>query len=516
MAAGALLYFSLTPSPQPLSARPLVPLTSDPGREIDPAISPDGSRVAYLASSDTGYDLFVRDMDGGAPLRLTRSRLTKGHPAWSPDGDRLAFVAAEGTSAAIYLLSMQGGQPAKLIDLPSWSFGLDWSPDGRTLTYVDAAPGEASAIVLLDIQTGAQRPIARSASLTSDVKPVFSPDGRSLAFIRGDPHERQRVAVVDVQRGGEGVLLAAPPQQLRGLDWTPDGTSVIISARSGRRFGLWRLPVDGRTGPDPLPVEGAELFNPSVSRDGRIVVEEVEQDRDVWLADFDQRQPAPLVRSTFDDFEPSFAPRDAGLAFVSERSGTPEIWFQSPAGDTRQLTRLSGPNIGHVAWSPDGARLTFATEENGVSSVYALGVASGEPVRLVGTSTGAVPVGWSAAGDALFLLAPTTGGWRLEEYDVAQRTTRPVDAPILRRAAVASDGLSLFAVPAGENKLLQLVEEALGTAIVHRLDVTSGAMSIAARLDHFGGGGLSLGPGGGSVAYTQGRETSNDLAWTQL
>jgi DNA-binding winged helix-turn-helix (wHTH) protein len=143
---GLLLYRGFAPSLQPVALRTLVPLTSDLGREIDPAVSPNGSRVAYLASSGAGYDIFVRDVDGGAPLRLTGDRLAKGHLTWSPNGDRLAFVAAdiaaEGDTAAIYVLPLTGGGARKLVDLPSWSFGLDWSPDGRTLAYADAARGE--------------------------------------------------------------------------------------------------------------------------------------------------------------------------------------------------------------------------------------------------------------------------------------------------------------------------------------------------------------------------------------
>ena len=547
---GLSLYSGFAPSPQPVALRSLVPLTSDPGREIDPAVSPDGSRVAYLASSETGYDVFVRGVDGGAPLRLTRDSLEKGHLTWSPNSDRLAFVAANARdvndTAAIYVLPLAGGVARKLVDLPSWSFGLDWSPDGRTLAYSDAARGEKPGIILLDMQTRAARPIARSPGSAGDVKPVFSPDGTRLAFLRNDPLERQQVVAVDLGSNGAGVSLLPLPQQLRGLDWAPDGASVIVSARSGRRFGLWRLALAANTAPEPLPTRGGELFNPSVSRDGRIIVEEVEQDRDVWSSGFGQSDPTALIRSTSDDFEPSFGPGAAGLAFVSERSGTPEIWLHSSAGEARKLTNLSGPDVRHIAWSPDGAKLAFAAEANGITSIYAAPVQGAETVRLAGTGAGAIPVGWAAGGDALFLLSPTTGGWRLEEYRLLEGRTRPVDVPTLRVAAVVNGGASLFAVTAGENKLLHivrgkgvvhqlrlpaiaglaalltapgtvyLVEEALGTATVHRLELGTGATTIVRRLKDFGGGSLALAPDGRSLAFTRSRETANDLAWTRL
>ena len=547
---GLFLYRGLAPSPQPIAVRPLVPLTSDPGREIDPALSPDGSRVAYLASTDTGYDVFVRGMDGGAALRLTHDTLAKGHLTWSPNGDRVAFVAAdvlaEGGTAAIYVLPLAGGGPRKLVDLPSWSFGLDWSPDGRTLAYADAARGEKPRIVLFDIQTRSARPISQSSGSSGDVKPVFSPDGARLAFLRNDALERQQVVLVDLPGGGEGRPLSPSPQQLRGLDWAPDGASVIVSARSGRKFGLWRLPLADNAAPEPFPTEGGELFNPSVSRNGLIVVEEVEQDRDVWSAGFVQSDPTPLIRSTSDDFEPSYGPGASGLAFVSERSGAPEIWLQPLGGEARKLTNLSSPEVRHIVWSPDGAKLGFTAEVNGVASIYTANLQGGEPARLPGIRAGAIPVGWAAGADALFLLTPAGNGWRLEEYSIPGHRTRPLDVPPVRVAAVARDGKSLVAVPVGEDKLLHivsgkgvvhqlrlpsiaglaalltapgtvyLVEESLGTATVHRLDLRTGAAAILRKLEDVGGGSIALAPDGRSLAFTRSRETANDLALIRL
>jgi Tol biopolymer transport system component/DNA-binding winged helix-turn-helix (wHTH) protein len=546
LAAVFLIYQSLAPAPRPQAPRRLVPLTSEPGREIDPAVSPDGRRIAYLASSGADYDLFMRDMVGGAPVRLTRSALAKGHPVWSPAGDRIAFIAADGDAAAIYFVSAKGGAAAKLIDLSSWSFGLDWSPDGRTLAYSDAAPGETAGVVLLDIASKAVRPIPRSAGSAGDVKPVFSPDGKRLAFLRHDPFERQQIAVVDLQQGGEADVLGPPPQQLRGVDWAPGGEALIYSARSGRRFSLWRLAADGAAAPEALPAEGGDLFNPSISRDGRIVVEDVEQDRDIWVANLGRAGSAPLIRSTFDDYEPAYAPDGARLAFVSERSGTPEIWVQPSRGEPRPLTRLNGPEIRRISWSPDGRRLAFLAERDGGASIYAAEPKGGELVRLLQTGQGRIPIGWAAAGDALFMLAPDAGQWRLEAFSLSGRESRPIAAPRLRLAAVAADGRSIFAVPAGENKLLRiapgegvvrqfrlpplpglsgllaatgslyLVEDEFGTALVRRLDLNSGRVGAAVRIDYYGGGTLTLDADGRSLAYTRTRETANDLAWTQL
>ena len=543
--AALLLYRAPAPEPR-ASALTLVPLTSDPGREIDPAVSADGSRVAYLASSGGDFQLFVRGVDGGAPVRITDDAMSKGHPVWSPDGARIAFVAAKGDAAAIYLVPARGGEAVKLIDLLSWSYGLDWSPDGRTIAYSDAAPGEAAGIVLLDIASKAARPIVREAASAGDVKPIFSPDGRRLAFLRAGPLERQQIVLVDVQSGGEPAVLGVPAQDIRGADWAPSGDALIFSGRSGRRFGLHRVAADGRAAPQALPAEGGDLFNPSISRTGRIVVEEVEQDRDLWRADLEHAPAAPLIRSTADDYDPAFAPQGGRIAFVSERSGSPEIWVQPSSGRARQLTEFKGGDIRQISWSPDGARLAFLAVRNGVGAVYVAAAKGGEPTRLPRTGEARIPIGWSAAADSLFLLAPADGDWRLEELSLASGRARSIPAPRFRLAAVAADGSSIFALPSRENMLLRLVpgrgavrqfrlpqsitrpvallpakdavylvEDALDTAFIHRIDLRSGTVSRAIGIDYYGGG-ISLAPDGRSVAYTRARETANDLAWMQL
>ncbi len=544
--AAAMLYRGARLGSRPQAFRALVPLTSEPGREIDPVVSPDGRWVVYLATSGAGYELFVRGIEGGAPRRLTDNSLVEGHPTWSPTGDRIAFVAAQGDAAAIHILEMRSRSATKLIDLPSWSFGLDWSADGRTLAYVETVPGEPAGIVLLDIASKAARPLDRSDSSAGDFKPVFSPDGKRLAVIRNDVLDRQRIAVFDLQHGGQAVVLGTFPQQLRGLDWVPGGQALVYSARLGRKFGLWRLVADRGAAPEGLATEGGDLFNPSVSIDGHVVVEEVEQDSDIWSADLAGDAAAPLIRSTADDYGPAYAPGSTRLAFVSERSGAPEIWIKSRGAETR-LTKLASPDISRIAISADGAQLAFLAEEDGVSSIYAGQIGGGKQVRLLRNRRGFVPLGWSAGAQSLFVLAPADRYWHLQEIDLTDRRIRAIAAPNLRLAAVSATGASIFMVPANEDKLLRLVpgqgivqqfrfppsfnrlvallpaadavylvEDAFGTALVHRLDLRSGAIGPTIRISGYRGDALSLAPDGNSIAYAHARETANDLAVTTL
>jgi len=124
------------------------PLTSFPGVELDPALSPDASRVAFIwdGPDRNNFDVYVKEIGGGEILRVTHDPAADHRPVWSPDGRRLAFVRKRGRGADVLLVPAEGGQEQKLAelsDLPRlyledvWSYWLDWSPNGRFLAASD-------------------------------------------------------------------------------------------------------------------------------------------------------------------------------------------------------------------------------------------------------------------------------------------------------------------------------------------------------------------------------------------
>ena len=458
-AAAALAFLAIRPrAPEALAELVATPLTSDPGREIDPAISRDGTRVAYIASGAGGYDLFWRRVGDSGASRLTRGGAALGHPVWSPDGGRIAYVAsgADGSGPGLHIVDVATGASEKILDLPGWSFGLDWSPDGRTLAFSRRAPGSPSRIVLLDLATSASRTLPPPPSAGDNVKPVFAPAGDRIAFLADAGMDQQLIFVAPVDGAAAPAALHGSPEQIRGLDWESDA-ALIYSARSDGRFSLWRAATsDGRR--LALPAGQSELFNPSVSAGGRLVAEAVERDSDIWRMPAAGGEEAPFIRSTFDEYDPAFHAAGRRIAFVSERSGTPELWSSGADGEgPAQMTAIGGAEIGRPAWSPDGRRIAFFVRRDGYAATHVAAVERRTTRQVAGTrGVHHVPLGWGRGADALLVLSGSDGAWRIDRIDLGTGRSNRVTAAPVRAADMDADGRSVVAIDADGTQAMRL------------------------------------------------------------
>ena len=158
----------------PAAARP-VPITSFPGLELDPAISPAGNFVAFAWEGEGGdnFDIYVKPIDGGPPLRLTDDAAADHQPVWSPDGQRIGFVRVLNGRRVIFSKPALGGPEQRVFEAGpetgGWIFGhpsngLSWTPDGNHLVFGDrSGSGSQSAIYLLLFRGWSETPAHASA-----------------------------------------------------------------------------------------------------------------------------------------------------------------------------------------------------------------------------------------------------------------------------------------------------------------------------------------------------------------
>ncbi len=258
-----------------------------------PAISPDGDRIAYVVrTADRDSDEDTRSLwqvaTGGGPAR----RLTRGKadvaPAFSPDGTRLAFLRAQDGPAQLWLLPAGGGEPEQVTTLPLGAGTPVWRPDGAEIAFsapidLHAEEGEdpgaqgrrAHAPVVadridfkadgagflrtlrkhvhvLDVATGEVRRVTSGDWHAGD--PAWSPDGAKLAFpagrdADGDLTFRSGAYVLDAgDRSAEPELVGSGEGMCGTVTWTADGGALLVVGRRDTatgHAGLLRVPLDG-------------------------------------------------------------------------------------------------------------------------------------------------------------------------------------------------------------------------------------------------------------------------------
>jgi len=355
-----------------------VAFATEPGTKSYPAFSPDGQRIAYSvrATEKDPYHLFVRAVAAGDnPRQFTSGAGSDVSPAWSPDGNRIAFLRFVDDHAEYVVAQAGGGGERKVVqfddvtdeDQPAPS--VAWTSDGKSLVVVDwnASPA-ALAIVPVDGGTPARITKPPDGG-EGDSTPVVSPDGNTLAFVRKMGSNGGDIYLCDLR--GQGVRrLTFDDASMRGLSWMPDGQDLIFASTRGAGTQLWRLPAYGGS-PHMFALAGTNASYPTVAASGkRIVYADNPSLTSIWRArlgaDEDSVEEQELVRSTGRQSWPAYSPDGSKIAYVSDDSGTEEIWIcDANGGNRHRVSHFNGPRVRRPRWSPDGKTILVSSDEQG-------------------------------------------------------------------------------------------------------------------------------------------------------
>ncbi|MBK9166290.1 MAG: PD40 domain-containing protein [Bryobacterales bacterium] len=413
----------------------VAPLTSYRGEERHPSFSPDGTQVAFAWSGEEGeiFDIYVKLVDGGSPLRLTTGPESDLYPAWSPDGRQIAFVRGE----SVWLVSPLGGAERKLTDAAR--FPISWTPDSRAITITDrAAPGEPYRVFLVNLADGSRQPLTDPpATAQGDEEARLSPDGKTLAFIRWENTTMADLHVASVDGDGRVRRLTGDRRGIRGFAWTRDGSEIVFASRRGGDQSLWRVPVSGGE-PRRLAGVGEFVSYPAISHSAsvppRLAFQRTEEDINIWrmaLGEYRKQGPAParFLASTRLDANPQYSPDGSRVAFLSDQGGLDEIWISDAEGASlQQLTSLNTGHLGSPRWSPDGRFIVFDSVATGNGDIYVATVEGGPPRRLTPEESREGRPSWSRDGRWIYFRSDRSGShqiWKMpSEGGEAVQVTR--------------------------------------------------------------------------------------------
>ncbi len=546
---GGWLFLARPEPPRPaLRARPL---TSWPGSERHPALSPRGDQIAFVwdGGERQAFDLYVMLLSSNVPLRLTDGPGEVGDPAWSPDGSEIAFprrLPAGGSR--IERIPALGGPGRVLWTSSATSAGqLDWSPDGRLLAFVErSATWEPGKIVLLSMDSGDSRVVtpspAAAGAITSRL-PVFSPDGTTLAYVHWYETPRSDIYLYPVA-GGAARRLLSHESWIEGMDWMPDSAALLFSVPWQGATGLWRASMAGAVSQLGFGQDAGDL---TIAASGdRLVFSQDLMDSNIWRiggpAAADRAPPQQLIASTRDDWAPRYSPGGDRIALVSNRSGDFQIWICD--GDGRDCSQYETPApASSPCWSPDGKRLAFAQETDGRFDIFVGDLEGGFPRRLTADEGSDYPDDWSPDGRWIYFRSRRSGSEQIWRVAAAggepQQITTGGGGPLAisednrfvyyRKAGrvpgiwqvpvgggpesllMERDGLGRHGFALRRNSLVYLAHGGAGTSTIERLDLATGRSEPIAELAGTRLGDLSLSPGGRWILFARNDARGGDL-----
>jgi Tol biopolymer transport system component/DNA-binding winged helix-turn-helix (wHTH) protein len=453
---GLLLVFR-RPAGSSLSSGEATPVAIYQGDAGEPALSPDGERIAFVAGEGNDWGIYTAQVGGEKSVRLTNN-LGDHYPAWSPDSRQIAFNRYSDEGLGIYTVPALGGTEHRVYLGPAKTWveaGVAWSPDGETIAFSehnkDKIHSRISLLSLADFET---KPLTSPDDDHEDSFPSYSPDGSVITFLRGNVSGTTADFFVVPAKGGIPKQITSDIRnRVSAAAWTPDGKEIVFCSWSrGGFWGLWRMPAFGGT-PRPITGVGSGAFNPSIGRANRLVYQEIFSKEYIYrldLADEKHRlgAPAAAISERGGKMRPHFSPDGRKIAFESDRLGSWEVWTCDVNGSNcAQLTSLDRV-AGAPQWSPDGRYIAFEFHPHDQSEIYLADVRSGQASQLW-TNPGSdnLAPSWSRDGEWLYFGSSRAARpLRFQLWKMRVRGGHPVQVTKNGglRAVESPDGHSLY------------------------------------------------------------------------
>ncbi|MBZ5498020.1 MAG: hypothetical protein LAP85_16580 [Acidobacteriia bacterium] len=413
LGGGVALWYGTRPGPPlpPMRFVMALPRTAPLALRSNPlALSADGTHLAYVAQIDYSTQLYVRALDEieARPLPGTQGAYS---PFFSPDGSWIGYFDAR--DSKLKKVALEGGEPVVLCRAP-FGLGASWGMDD----VIIFSPDVFSGLWRIPAAGGTAEPVTRLQQKEFTHRwPQILPDGKAVIFTIGTAGATSTpcVAALSLKSGQKKVLLDG----VSDARFSPTGHLLFM--RGGDlmavRFDPTRLLVQG----DPFLVKQGVGTDKAVwagyfafSYTGALAYSTAVEDDDlrslVWADRQGGIERLTISRGAFS--YPRLSPDGLQLAVVVDsQQEKSNIWTVDVASGSFTRLTYEGNNLMPL-WTPDGKRLTFASDRDGQWQIFWMPADGSGTAALLRTSENPeVPNSWSPDGkDLVFTeFAPDTG-----------------------------------------------------------------------------------------------------------
>ena len=388
-------------------------LTDNQARDVYPRFSPDGTQIAFSSNRDGNYDVYVVAAEGGKPRQLTWHTANDTVTGWTPDGKNIVFSSARGegvfpTVATLWEVPVDGGMEKPLPT--DWGAAASFSSDGSKMAFTRHPAvwsrqhyrgSYAADLWVMDVAAKTFVKLGDADYKGNYLWPMYSTNGQ-IYFVADRMADEKNVAY-----GG--------PEVMKSVN------------------NIWKIPEKGGMPVQVTHHTSGNLYFPSISADGRVIV--YEENFGLWKLDTatgksteiridirsdDKSNETRLrtIRGEADDFDlspsnkraaivthgevftiatdkgevqrvtetfwreqdPGWSPNGNWIAFVSDRTGRQEVWISDELGkSTKKLSDVDcdksavvwSPDSKSILWSGSDHKLRRVDVDSGVTSVIA-------------------------------------------------------------------------------------------------------------------------------------------------
>lgn len=445
----------------------VLPLTSFVGREFEPAVSPDGSRVAFIwDGGGDAFDVYVKTIGSEDVLNLTDSPADERYPVWSADGRSVLFARSDGNGLAVMRVSALGGGVTRVFgdEAATEIRGMSLSPDGARIAYAGRENAASPyRIFVATLDKGEKRAVSNpEPGSLGDIDPRFSRDGQSVAFVRAVNEVTKDVHRVALD-GGEPTRLTFDNRKVNGLAWSPRGERLLFTSTRSGMYGLWAADPDGGD-PQQIFLGDENVHQPATAAGVDAIAFEQwmhrSQLRRIDVVRRTQADAGQYMQSTRWDSNPAWSPDGERIAFSSNRGGPHSIWVSQRDGrGAVQIADFGGAFIENPAWSPNGALIAFDGSPKGQTAIFTVSPEGGTPRQISdGLGDNRNPA-WSRDGAWIYFESNRSGEWRIYAQPTSGGAPIEVTAGPGINARESADGKQLFYSKPGIRGLWQRPRE---------------------------------------------------------
>ena len=368
------------------------------GNAYSPGISPDGLFVAYVTKKFGEQQKLIVQASNGSSIEIARATEV-GYPQWSPDSSELlffrketAFYKAESTAKnwGISIVSRLGGAPRPIAQA---GYACWLSPDGAEIaTASQSVASGFKGVRVVNKVTGDAREVPLSGYTWLHGIDCSPRTGLMLAVLQESDKFQIRIFKPD---GSAQRKLIEEPNQIFSARWSPAGDAIYFLHEKGSTTELSRIPMKDKA--EPLAIAGGletgEFF--TLSADGsRLAYTREHYYSNLWHLQLQSvskvgAELRQVTSSTSYYGAPCFSPDGKWITFARGPTGIQTNIFKMQAGGDEpvQLTYFEHAMTASPAWSPDGQRIAFVSDQNGRPKVWTISANGGTPQQLEKTDT---------------------------------------------------------------------------------------------------------------------------------